>query len=59
VRRNDVALARRGPVRPIADDVAPLLLDLADLARRVAVANRHHQDVLGMLVQLGAVPAPA
>ena len=23
------------------------------------VANRHHQDILGMLVQLGAVPAPA
>ena len=23
------------------------------------VANRHHQDILGMLVQLGAMPAPA
>ena len=23
------------------------------------VSNRHHQDILGMLVQLGAVPAPA
>ncbi|GAA4930398.1 steroid delta-isomerase-like uncharacterized protein [Actinomycetospora succinea] len=23
------------------------------------VANRHHQDMLGMLVQLGVVPAPA
>ncbi|MFC5140129.1 ester cyclase [Actinomycetospora rhizophila] len=23
------------------------------------IANRHHQDILGMLVQLGVVPAPA